>query len=164
MYKRILIFAILIIILGASDINKKAYPPEQKLNVVYIAVDDLNRWIGALGGQAKTPNIDKLASQGMLFTNAHCVVPACNPSRVSILTGLRPETTGQFKNEGNFREIKGNSERITMPQYLRANGYEAVAVGKVFHQPRGKSENPHPFSDDISWDYQYKNTSSCTKA
>lgn len=130
---------------------------KEKLNVVYIAVDDLNRWIGALGGQAKTPNIDKLASQGMLFTNAHCVVPACNPSRVGVLTGLRPETTGQYTNAGNFREKPGNANRITMPQYLSANGYETVAVGKIFHHPRGKGKDPHPFSDDISWDYQYKN-------
>lgn len=129
----------------------------KKLNVVYIAVDDLNRWIGALGGQAKTPNIDKLANQGMLFTNAHCVVPACNPSRVAILTGLRPETTGQYTNPGLFREKPGNANRITMPQYLKANGYEAVAAGKIFHHPRGKGKEPHPFSDDISWDYQNKN-------
>ena len=130
---------------------------EEKLNIVYIAVDDLNRWVGCLGGQAKTPNIDRLASQGMLFTNAHCVVPACNPSRVAIMTGLRPETTDQYINAGNFREKPGNANRITMPQYLRQHGYEAVAAGKIFHHPRGKAEEPHPFSDDISWNYQNKN-------
>ena len=108
------------VVLIASACKTKDQPQKinevEKLNIVYIAVDDLNRWIGALGGQAKTPNIDRLASQGMLFTNAHCVVPACNPSRVAILTGLRPETTGQYINAGNFREKPGNANRITMPQ------------------------------------------------
>lgn len=132
-------------------------PPEEKLNIVYIAVDDMNRWIGAMGGQGKTPNIDRLAAQGMLFTNAHTVVPACNPSRVAIMTGLRPETTGQYTNKGNFREKPGNANRLTMPQYLRQNGYEAVAAGKIYHQPRGKAKEANPLSDAISWDYQNKN-------
>lgn len=130
---------------------------EEKLNIVYIAVDDLNRWIGALGGQAKTPNIDRLASQGMLFTNAHCVVPACNPSRVAIMTGLRPETTGQYTNPGNFRNKPGNTNRITMPQYLSANGYESVSAGKIFHNAAGKGNIPDPQSDPQSWNYQFPN-------
>lgn len=130
---------------------------DEKPNILYIAVDDMNRWVGAMGGQAKTPNIDRLAKQGMLFTNAHTVVPACNPSRVAIMTGLRPETTGQYTNQGNFREKPGNINRITMPQYLRQNGYETVATGKIFHQPRGKSEKANPLSDPESWSYQPKN-------
>ena len=65
-------------------------------NVLFIAIDDLNDWVGALGGhpQARTPRIDRLASRGTLFRNAHCQAPLCNPSRSSVLTGLRPSTTG----------------------------------------------------------------------
>src|SRR5688500_20345298 len=63
-------------------------------NVLFIAIDDLNDWVGCLGGhpQARTPNIDRLAKRGTLFTNAHCQAPLCNPSRTSLLTGLRPST------------------------------------------------------------------------
>ncbi len=142
---------------GEKKVPTTVPKEDEKLNIVYIAVDDMNRWVGAMGGQAKTPNIDRLAKKGMLFTNAHTVVPACNPSRVAIMTGLRPETTGQYTNQGNFRKKPGNINLITMPQYLRQNGYEAVATGKIFHQPRGKSEKANALSDPESWSHQPKN-------
>ena len=70
-----------------------------KPNVLIIAVDDLNDWVGCLQGhpQVKTPHIDALAARGTLFTNAHCQAPLCNPSRASLLTGLRPSTTGIWR-------------------------------------------------------------------
>src|SRR5690606_6290368 len=73
-----------------------------KPQVLFIAVDDLNDWVGCLGGhpQASTPNIDRLAKRGTLFTKAYCVAPACHPSRTAIGTGKRPATTGVFLNEG----------------------------------------------------------------
>src|SRR5215210_6113753 len=76
-------------------------------NVLFIAIDDLNDWVGCLGGhpQAKTPNIDRLARRGTLFTNAHCQAPLCNPSRVSVMTGLRPSTTGVYALESWFRTV-----------------------------------------------------------
>ncbi len=129
----------------------------EKLNIVFIAIDDMNTWVGAMGGAAKTPAIDKLASEGKLFTNAHCVVPACNPSRVAIMTGLRPETTGQYTNPGNFRDKPGNADRITLPKYLQQFGYESIGIGKIFHKEAGKGDEPHPQSDPESWSYQYPN-------
>ena len=68
--------------------------PSSRPSVLFIAIDDLNDWVGCLGGhpQAKTPNIDRLAARGTLFRNAHCQAPLCNPSRASLLTGLRPST------------------------------------------------------------------------
>ena len=70
----------------------------QKPNVLLIAVDDLNDWVGCMGGhpQAKTPNIDRLASRGVLFANTHCQSPVCNPSRASLMTSLYPSTSGIY--------------------------------------------------------------------
>ena len=69
-------------------------------NVLFIAIDDLNHWVGHLGRnvQTRTPNIDRLASEGVSFTNAYCTAPACNPSRASLMSGLRPSTTGCYFN------------------------------------------------------------------
>jgi hypothetical protein len=99
------IAAILILAAFKTSNHKGDLSFTEKPNNVLIAVDDLNNRIGAWGGQAKTPHIDKLASQGRMFSQAYCVVPACNPSRVALFTGLRPENNGQFVNDGNFREI-----------------------------------------------------------
>ncbi len=126
------------------------------LNVLMIAIDDMNNWPSSFWGNAKTPNIDRLAAQGVKFTNAHCVVSACNPSRVALLAGMRPETTGQFGNDGNFRLRPGGDDIVTLPQHFRQHGYEAVAAGKLFHQQRGGNEEPDPVSDPQSWDRQYK--------
>ena len=77
----------------------------RSLNVLFIATDDLNDWIGCMGGhpQVKTPNLDKLASRGTLFLNADCQSPLCNPSRTSVMMGLRPSTTGVYSLLPAFR-------------------------------------------------------------
>jgi arylsulfatase A-like enzyme len=125
-------------------------------NIVMIALDDLNNWIGALGGPAHTPHIDRLAASGRLFTNAYCVTPACNPSRVALLTGLRPETTGQYENEGNFRRKRpGNATLLTLPQRLQKLGYRTISAGKIFHQGRGAGPTVNELSDPVSWHEQY---------
>ncbi|MCV9389293.1 sulfatase [Reichenbachiella ulvae] len=124
-------------------------------NVLFIAIDDMNNWVGAMEGKAKTPNIDRLAGQGMLFSNAHCVVPACNASRVALMTGQRPETTGQYQNSGNFRNRPGGIDRVTIAQFLSQQGYETAAAGKIFHHPRGSGESADLLSDTASWDYQW---------
>lgn len=120
-------------------------------NVLFLAVDDLNDFVGCLGGhpQAKTPNIDRLASTGVLFEQAYCAAPLCHPSRTAILTGLRPSTTGIYGNLNWFRDMPQLSQWVTLPQYFRKHGYEAVTGGKIFHQAHGK------WSDPASWDQQY---------
>ncbi|KMT66321.1 hypothetical protein XM47_04250 [Catenovulum maritimum] len=126
------------------------------LNVLMIAVDDLNNWVGAWGGPAITPNIDALANSGTRFQNGYSAVPACGPSRIATMTGLRPEVTGHFLNEQNLRDLPDGRDIVTLPQFFRKNGYEAVAAGKIFHHPRGLKDEPAPLSDPISWDYQAK--------
>src|SRR5881628_3735844 len=87
-------------------------------NVLFIAIDDQNDWIGCLGGhpQVKTPNIDRLAKSGTLFTNAHCQAPLCNPSRSSLLTGLRPSSTGIYGLMPGIREVEQTKNHVTLPQ------------------------------------------------
>jgi arylsulfatase A-like enzyme len=120
-------------------------------NVLFIAVDDLNDWVGCLGGhpQAKTPNIDRLAEQGVLFEQAYGPAPLCSPSRTSIMTGLRPSTTGVYGNRNWFRDIPAFKDWVTIPQYFRQHGYKAWTGGKIYHMASGK------FSDPIAWDRQY---------
>ena len=74
-------------------------------NVLLIAVDDMNDWIGCLRGHpaVRTPNLDRLAQRGVLFANAHCASPLCNPSRTALFTGMRPDTTGVYGNEQFWR-------------------------------------------------------------
>ena len=88
----------------------------EKPNVVFIAIDDLNDWIGCLGGhpQARTPHMDALAARGTLFTNAHCQAPLCNPSRTSLLTGLRPSTTGVYALAPFFRTSQPIADRADL--------------------------------------------------
>jgi len=104
----------------------------KKPNVLIISVDDMNDWVGCMGHQqALTPNIDRLAEEGMLFLDAHVAAPVCNPSRVSFYTGLHPFNSKVYEN-GDHMRVK-NPDVITMPQYFRSHGYKADAGGKTFH-------------------------------
>ncbi|MDP6357949.1 MAG: sulfatase [Planctomycetota bacterium] len=102
-------------------------------NVLFIPVDDMNDWVTHLGGhpQSVTPNLDRLARRGVTFTNAHCAVPACNPSRTALLTGLRPSTTGVYYNTNPWRPVL--PEVITLPRHFKDNGYFCAGFGKVYH-------------------------------
>jgi arylsulfatase A-like enzyme len=110
-------------------------PQTTRPDVLFIALDDLNDWVGALGGhpQAFTPNIDALARRGTLFANAHAQAPLCNPSRASLLTGLRPSTMGIYGLAPGIRGVDDVRSRTTLPQHFAAHGYHTVGVGKIFH-------------------------------
>ncbi len=109
--------------------------PAAKPNVLFIAIDDLNDWVGPLGGhpQVKTPHMDRLAARGTTFTNAHCQSPLCNPSRTSIMTGLRPSTTGVYGLAPWFRTAEKYREHATLFQWFKKNGYTTLTSGKIFH-------------------------------
>ena len=102
-------------------------------DVLFIAVDDLNDWTSHLGGhpQAKTPNIDRLVAKGMLFTNAHCVAPACNPSRAGLMSGLRPWNTGIYTNGDPAKSVL--KDTLTLNRHFMANGYVVKGGGKIYH-------------------------------
>lgn len=106
-----------------------------KPNVLLIAVDDLNDWVGCLNGhpQTKTPNIDRLAKRGVLFTNAHCQAPICNPSRSSIMYGLRPSNSGIYDNQTAPWNVAALKNHVTLPKHFAANGYRTLTTGKIYH-------------------------------
>ncbi len=121
-----------------KDIRLKKLPsqlPPARPNVLMIAVDDLNDWVGCLAGhpQARSPNIDRLAKRGTLFTNAHCQAPICNPSRTSIMYGLRPSTSGVYMNAPKPWTVAGLKDRVTLPRHFAANGYSTYTAGKIYH-------------------------------
>lgn len=142
------VMLVLVIFILASCTNedkKQANDLTQKQpNVLFIAVDDLNKSLGCLNNYSntKTPNMDKLASKGVLFSNAHCQAPLCGTSRASIMTGLRPSATGIY---GMISDDKVRSENpalkdiVFLSEYFRNNGYYKVGIGKLFqdHAPEG---------------------------
>lgn len=121
---------------GAVSLPKLLYGQAARAsgpNVLFIGVDDLNDWIGPLGGhpQTKTPHLDALAERGVTFTRAYCQAPACNPSRTSLMTGIRPSTSGVYTNNDAWR--KALPDAVTLPQHFMLHGYRALGGGKTFH-------------------------------
>ena len=104
-------------------------------NVLFIAVDDLNDWVNCMGGRkgVHTPNLDRLAARGVLFTNAHCAAPSCNPSRVAMMTGVAPYSSGVYNNGQDWRTSPRLKKAVTMPEHFRSRGYETYGGGKIFH-------------------------------
>lgn len=103
-------------------------------NVLFIAVDDLNDWVGCMKGhpQARTPNIDRLAARGVLFTNAHCAAPACNPSRAAVFSGRMPHVTGVWSNRSERLERLYPQARL-LPTVFSQAGYRTFGTGKLLH-------------------------------
>ena len=154
-------------------------------NVLLISIDDLNDWTGCLGGhpQAKTPNIDRLADRGTLFSNAHCQSPVCNPSRASMQTGRYPHSSGIYFLSPDLKEAPKLEGLDTIPERFAKHGYQTLAAGKIFHRgdqrffqeyggsmggfgprPKTKISQPHghplwdwgafPESDELMPDYK----------
>ena len=133
---------------GAAAFTTNLFPKlrakaQGQHNVLFIMVDDLRPLLRCYGhSQMHTPNIDKLAERGTLFNRAYCQYPICNPSRTSIITGLRPDTTGIYDNSTKFRDVL--PEVVTLPQYFKTYGYHTRSVGKIAHGLTA-------WSDTLSW-------------
>jgi len=137
---QLIILVVLTVIFSCKNERKKDLKVSQsKPNVLFIAVDDLNTWISPIDNflGVKTPNFDRLAKMGVTFTNAHVQAPLCGPSRASLMTGLRPSTTGiygmtpddQIRREGN----PVTKDITFLPEYFKQNGYHTMGIGKLFH-------------------------------
>jgi arylsulfatase A-like enzyme len=117
------------------------------LNVLFIAVDDLRPELGCYGAaHLKTPHLDRLASQGMTFERAYCEVAVCNPSRSSVLSGTRPDTTGVLDNQHFMRP--NMPDVVTLPQHFKNHGYTSLSLGKIFHHSeREPGDDPQSWSE-----------------
>ena len=137
----------LLISLGwtASPEAQNSPLPKRKPNILMIVLDDQNDWVGPLGGHpdVQTPHMDELARRGVTFTNAHAQAPACNPSRASLLSGLRPTTTGIYANRSRWR--RGFQGHPTMPQFFEERRFLTVAYGKV-----------NKFEGESLWEAEHK--------
>ena len=131
----LLLAAALFCFVSRTGEAKDSGQPKAKPNILFIAIDDLNDWTGMLKGnpQALTPNMDRLAAQGMLFANAHCAAPACGPSRAAIMSGIRPSTSGNYINKSSFTHNPILNNSVLLPEFFQKNGYYVAGGGKLFH-------------------------------
>ncbi len=144
-YRLFSLFAILFILSIVPSLKAQQNSgSEKKKNVLFIAVDDLRPELGCYGAnQMVTPNIDRLAHDGVLFENAYCQQAVCAPSRNSIMTGLRPDALRIYDLGTFFRTTVPNV--VTLPQQFKNNGYISEGVGKIFHAGHGNK------NDELSW-------------
>jgi len=132
---------ITLLILAAGSL----FAAENRPNILMIAIDDLNDWIGAYGGhsQIKTPHMDRLAGRSMVFRNASCAGPVCGPSRSALLSGFLPSTTGIYGNGNNMLRSEIVQTHATLPEYFTKNGYVTISSGKIFHKHTTSSGFDH---------------------
>ena len=124
---------------------------ENRKNVLFISIDDLRPTLGCYGDKtAITPNIDKIAEKGTTFYRAYCQQSLCSPSRLSLLTGLRPNSTKVWDLNTHFRESVPKA--VTLPQYFKNQGYVTRSIGKIFHGGGKPSKDPPSWSEEPLYD------------
>ena len=147
---RFLNFGVLILI-GLTLTSLRQDLPDPKLNVLFIVADDLNCTIGAYGDPlAITPNLDKLAKEGLVFNNAHVQYPLCGPSRVSLMTGMYPDQTKSKVLRMYVRQTI--PDVVTIGQKFRMENYHSVRVGKIYHYHNPRDIGTAGHDDSFSWD------------
>ena len=111
----------------------------RKMNVLFIAVDDLRPELGCYGREhIISPNIDRLAKEGLLFERTYCQQAVCAPSRISIMTGARPDTTTVYDLNTPLR--KAMPDVLSLPEHFKNHGYETLSIGKIYHHSRDDAQ------------------------
>jgi arylsulfatase A-like enzyme len=148
--------------LGVSAGAQRRPSTSSRPNVLMLIADDLNTWTGLQhpGSAALTPHLNRLGQSGVVFRNAYCASPLCNPSRSSTLTGIAPWKSGVYDNGHWWKPALPNT--LTMPMFWRSHGYHAAGAGKVFHHtagfnPPSQWDEFHPFAFDDPWDRPAEN-------
>src|SRR5687768_4295374 len=127
-----------------GSVLASAFAAPAKPNVLFIMADDYRPELGSYGSTAKTPNLDRLARRSIQLDRAYCQQAVCNPSRSSMLTGLRPDTLKLWNNGTHFREVRPDA--TTLPLHFKQHGYTTRCVGKIFHNWHTKEKG-----DARSW-------------
>lgn len=127
------VLAIFIFSSCGSRKSQQSESASAPMNVLFIALDDMNDWIHLLDDSApiRTPNLERLAQKGVLFTQAYCASPSCNPSRTALLTGKMPSSTGVYNNATDWKTAMPGA--VTLPRYFMQHGYRTEGAGKIFH-------------------------------
>jgi iduronate 2-sulfatase len=132
----------LVILLGCNQSKSTVVEAPKKYNILFVSIDDLGPNLGAFDNKhIVSPNLDEFARNGMTFRNTYCQAAVCAPSRASLMSGLRPDSTRVWHLGDKFRKLHPNM--VTMPQHFKTQGYHTVCIGKIFH-------NYMP--DSVSWD------------
>lgn len=126
----------------------------ERPNVLWLMIDDLNDWVGCLGGhpQGRTPHLDALAAEGVLFRQAYCSAPGCNPSRTSVMFGASPQSSGVYSNGDHWRRSPYLQGKDSLPVFLRKAGYETLRGGKIYHSHTFEFHD-HSLLDDPTYGY-----------
>lgn len=145
--KQLTLWLLLVMLLFALPTTNAQPKPKAKMNVLFIAVDDLRPEFGAYGSRyIHSPNLDRLAKQGVTFDRAYCQQAVCSPSRSSLLTGTRPDTTKVWDLVTHFRTAI--PDVVTLPQHFKNNGYFVQGMGKLYHGG---------YDDEPSWSVPWSN-------